>query len=88
MRTEGRERGINACVVNEPADVLDDPHLTARHFLDPQSGLPDRFASIRPGGSGAAAPAVHAGDRPGPLAGVKVLDFAWALVGSITPPRR
>ena len=24
------------------------------------------------------------GSAPGPLAGVRVLDFAWALVGSIT----
>ncbi|KLE34604.1 CaiB/BaiF CoA-transferase family protein [Aurantiacibacter luteus] len=81
---EGRERGINACVVNEPADVLADPHLAARGFLDTPSGLPERFAAIRPGPAAAAAPAVHNGERPGPLSGVKVLDFAWALVGSIT----
>ena len=80
---EGRRRGINACVVNEPADVLADQHLAARGFLDTPSGLPERFAAIRPG-KPAAAPAIHAGDRPGPLSGVKVLDFAWALVGSIT----
>src|SRR5690606_39152087 len=27
IRTEGRRRGINACVVEEPGDVLADPHL-------------------------------------------------------------
>lgn len=80
---EGRRRGINACVVNEPADVLQDQHLAARGFLDTPDGLPTRFAAIRPGPV-TAAPAVHTGDRPGPLSGVKVLDFAWALVGSIT----
>ncbi|GGD44558.1 hypothetical protein GRI62_10550 [Erythrobacter arachoides] len=85
IATEGRERGINACVVNEPADVLADRHLAARGFLDTADGLPERFAAIRPGKRAtAAAPAVHTGERPGPLSGVKVLDFAWALVGSIT----
>jgi len=80
---EGRRRGINACVVNEPADVLADPHLAARGFFDTASGLPERFAVLREGAA-LSAPAVHAGERPGPLAGVRVLDFAWALVGSIT----
>ncbi|MGC1270424.1 MAG: CoA transferase, partial [Croceibacterium sp.] len=83
IASEGRRRGINACVVNEPADVLADQHLAARGFLDTEDGLPARFAAIR-AGEPAAAPAVHTGDRPGPLSGVKVLDFAWALVGSIT----
>jgi len=83
IATEGLRRGINACVLNEPADVLADPHLAARGFLDTPSGLPERFASFREG-SPAAAPAIHPGARPGPLSGLRVLDFAWALVGSIT----
>lgn len=83
IAVEGLRRGINACVANEPADVLADPHLTARGFFDTSSGLPDRFAAIREGAA-IATPAIRTGDRPGPLAGVRVLDFAWALVGSIT----
>jgi crotonobetainyl-CoA:carnitine CoA-transferase CaiB-like acyl-CoA transferase len=83
IATEGRRRGINACVVNDPADVLADGHLAARGFFDTPSGLPERFAAIREGNR-TVAPAVHSGERPGPLSGVKVLDFAWALVGSIT----
>jgi crotonobetainyl-CoA:carnitine CoA-transferase CaiB-like acyl-CoA transferase len=116
MADEGRRRGINACVVNEPADVLADAHLAARGFFDTPSGLPERFAKILPGTgrgttgtvveghpqTGAIPPVPHipgvplhhpadgppprSGEdlRPGPLAGVRVLDFAWALVGSIT----
>ena len=83
IAVEGLRRGINACVANEPVDVLADPHLAARGFFDTPSGLPERFAAIREGAA-IAAPAIHTGDRPGPLAGVRVLDFAWALVGSIT----
>ncbi|HQS68095.1 MULTISPECIES: CoA transferase [unclassified Novosphingobium] len=84
IATEGLRRGINACVANEPADVLADPHLAARGFFDTADGLPDRFASFREGTAQVDAPAIHTGTRPGPLSGVKVLDFAWALVGSIT----
>lgn len=83
IATEGLRRGINACVANEPANVLTDPHLEARGFFDTPTGLPERFATIREGAA-SAVPAIHTGDRPGPLSGVKVLDFAWALVGSIT----
>lgn len=83
IASEGRRRGINACVVNEPTDVLADPHLAARGFFDAPSGLPERFVSFREG-AGVGVPAVHASERPGPLSGVRVLDFAWALVGSIT----
>lgn len=84
IATEGLRRGINACVANEPADVLADPHLASRGFFDTADGLPDRFASFREGAVEVAAPAIFTGTRPGPLSGVKVLDFAWALVGSIT----
>lgn len=84
IATEGLRRGINACVANEPADVLADPHLAARGFFDTPDGLPERFATFREGTAQVSAPAIHTGTRPGPLSGVKVLDFAWALVGSIT----
>jgi crotonobetainyl-CoA:carnitine CoA-transferase CaiB-like acyl-CoA transferase len=88
---EGRRRGINATVVATPADVLGDPHLAARGFWreTAQGGDPGR----EPGRF----VAVTLADRPapardsrqpalprGPLSGVRVLDFSWALVGSIT----
>ena len=83
IATEGLRRGINACVVNEPADVLADPHLAARDFFATADGLPERFAGIVEG-MPAPLPEQRSGNRSGPLAGVRVLDFAWALVGSIT----
>ena len=99
IRSEGRERGINACAVATPEDVLNDPHLTARAFWRQRAGLrdgqrngrsddlrePSRFAAFREGP--APAPTLRSAGiakRPGPLAGLRVLDFAWALVGSIT----
>jgi crotonobetainyl-CoA:carnitine CoA-transferase CaiB-like acyl-CoA transferase len=88
---EGRRRGINATVVAAPADVLEDPHLQARDFWDTSAGekSPKRFVAIQaPSGN---APATRASASTpsismshGPLAGVRVLDFSWALVGSIT----
>lgn len=83
IATEGLRRGINACVVNEPGDVLADPHLIARGFFETPDGLPTRFAGVDDGPA-SARPDEHAGRRGGPLAGLRVLDFAWALVGSIT----
>lgn len=84
IATEGRRRGINACVVAEPADVLQDPHLQARGFWEEEGGLrlPARFVSLDPGPHRQRR--IEAGARPGPLSGVRVLDFSWALVGSIT----
>jgi crotonobetainyl-CoA:carnitine CoA-transferase CaiB-like acyl-CoA transferase len=87
IATEGLRRGINACVANEPSDVLADPHLAARQFFDTPDGLPARFMSVVHGalnGHRSTSSPEGEGRRPGPLAGVRVLDFAWALVGSIT----
>lgn len=112
---EGRRRGINATVVNEPQDLLDDAHLAAREFFVTvpdrappgahSSALraPGRFVRVaEPNNSDHApsgAPSAAAGDvrarrravqeraahdNGGPLAGVRVLDFSWALVGSFT----
>ena len=89
INTEGRRRGINATVVASPADVLADPHLRERNFWSPQGQLPGRFVSIA-GGGGAVQPSNQKTSAPsismsrGPLEGVRVLDFSWALVGSIT----
>jgi crotonobetainyl-CoA:carnitine CoA-transferase CaiB-like acyl-CoA transferase len=87
IRTEGRRRGINACVVEEPADVLADPHLAAREFWTPTNGVkqPSRFARFTAAATDAPLPTSReSGARGGPLAGIRVLDFSWALVGSIS----
>jgi len=85
IATEGRRRGINACVVAEPADVLADPHLQSREFWQHNEGIrrPGRFVRIEPGNRGAPERTISSLDR-GPLSGLRVLDFSWALVGSIT----
>ena len=88
IATEGRRRGINATVVCEPSDVLGDEHLQQRDFWRIHEGvqLPGRFVGMAAGDRGATRPepARTAAGRGGPLAGVRVLDFSWALVGSIT----
>jgi crotonobetainyl-CoA:carnitine CoA-transferase CaiB-like acyl-CoA transferase len=100
MRVEGRRRGINACVVNDPRDVLEDVQLAAREFFDGE-GRPSRIVrvveskerrtSVRQSQRSSEAAEVRiasqraAGQAPGaPLSGLRVLDFSWALVGSIT----
>ncbi len=88
ISTEGRRRGINATVVAEPSDVLADAHLEARDFWvrdDHGKRTPSRFVSITEGSSPAPIRSdVRALERTGPLKGLRVLDFSWALVGSIT----
>lgn len=98
IRTEGRRRGINACVVETPGDVPADPHLLARQFWEARDGVchPSRFVRITPAMKAAGdddrrrePPAQHdafSADvrRGGPLAGIRILDFSWALVGSIS----
>ncbi len=89
---EGQRRGINATVIAEPADVLADTHLAAREFWtisQDRSRVPRRFVSVLSNAglidpASSKAPAASGVSRPGPLAGVRVLDFSWALVGSIT----
>jgi crotonobetainyl-CoA:carnitine CoA-transferase CaiB-like acyl-CoA transferase len=87
VRSEGLRRGINATVLAEPAEVIADPHLEARQFWNETSSVrtPSRFVQMNEG------PDVEVrrderrvSVRPGPLSGVRVLDFSWALVGSIT----
>ncbi len=86
IRTEGRERGINACIIATPEDVLKEPHLEARDFWQESDGVkvPKRFVGITDGPKSEPAAVPVSNERPGPLSGVKVLDFSWALVGSIT----
>lgn len=99
MREEGRRRGINACVVNEPGDVLADAHLAERGFWADVGGVraPKRFVRAADAlgrdleretdvaAEWTVRPQVKAASGIGPaLAGVRVLDFSWALVGSIT----
>jgi len=83
---EGRRRGINATVVCEPGDALADPHLKAREFWVERGHwrLPSRFFRLTDGGVAGPPGAACRTQRPGPLSGVRVLDFSWALVGSIT----
>ncbi len=85
IRVEGRRRGINACIVATPEDVLKEPHLADRGFWTEVDGKrePGRFVSVVDGPAGKP-PMLASGTRSGPLTGVKVLDFSWALVGSIT----
>lgn len=93
---EGRRRGINATVVNEPGDLLEDRHLAAREFFEDRDvggrrmRVPRRFVrDVAPKASTARPPRAQppqADERAnaGPLAGLRVLDFSWALVGGFT----
>jgi crotonobetainyl-CoA:carnitine CoA-transferase CaiB-like acyl-CoA transferase len=86
IASEGRRRGINATVIATPADVRDDAHLAARGFWrDSATGRePGRFVTVTRSTQPALPREPRAFAARGPLAGVRVLDFSWALVGSIT----
>lgn len=89
ISTDGRRRGINATVVAEPSDVLADPHLQAREFWARDAHgkrRPARFVSMTEGSATSSRTKTNATvvERGGPLKGLRVLDFSWALVGSIT----
>jgi crotonobetainyl-CoA:carnitine CoA-transferase CaiB-like acyl-CoA transferase len=83
IATEGRRRGINATVVATPQDALADEHLRAREFWDEQR-RPRRFVRVTWGTTTRSLRPPAPASRPGPLQGIRVLDFSWALVGSIT----
>ncbi len=87
LRSEGRRRGLNACVLATPADVLSDSHLQARAFWarTAEGFQPSWFAAMRAGPDHQRHDRGEPPNGPrGPLAGLQVLDFSWALVGSIT----
>jgi crotonobetainyl-CoA:carnitine CoA-transferase CaiB-like acyl-CoA transferase len=87
IRREGQRRGINATVLADPLEVLADPHLEARQFWDRSHPVhtPAHFVRLIPGPEPQADPQQkRTVARPGPLSGIRVLDFSWALVGSIT----
>jgi crotonobetainyl-CoA:carnitine CoA-transferase CaiB-like acyl-CoA transferase len=88
---EGERRGINAAVLCEPTDVLRDPQLQARDFwqVREHEGLrlkvPGPFlrATLAEPRAVPAEP-TRVAHPSAALAGVKVLDLSWALVGSLT----
>ena len=86
IATEGRKRGINATVICEPLDALRDPHLQARNFWQTKDGisLPGRFFAASEGPPVEPKLAKSPKEDRGPLSGLRILDFSWALVGSIT----
>jgi crotonobetainyl-CoA:carnitine CoA-transferase CaiB-like acyl-CoA transferase len=65
---------------------LGDPHLKARQFWAHEGDVrvPSRFFEATQGMGPGEVAATNITQRPGPLAGIRVLDFSWALVGSIT----
>lgn len=92
IASDGRRRGINATPANEPADVVKDEHLRAREFFEPMRSAgcsalaPRRFVRVvePPAANAVPRPSARRAEGRGPLAGIRVLDFSWALVGSFT----
>jgi crotonobetainyl-CoA:carnitine CoA-transferase CaiB-like acyl-CoA transferase len=91
LEHEGQQRGINAAVLYEPADVLSDPQLRARDFwlASEREGkslqVPGHFLRAQLTAPRDVHPVPRRVAHPSAaLAGVKVLDLSWALVGSLS----
>jgi crotonobetainyl-CoA:carnitine CoA-transferase CaiB-like acyl-CoA transferase len=91
LDSEGQRRGINAAVLCEPADVLADPQLRARGFwlASERDGkslqMPGHFLRAQLTAPREVHPLPRRVAHPSAaLAGVKVLDLSWALVGSLS----
>lgn len=91
LLSEGQLRGINAAVLFDPADVLEDPQLQARGFWRKATlngrelRAPGPFLKSTLPSARVKAPEPKRVAHPSAaLAGVKVLDLSWALVGSLT----
>jgi len=89
--TEGQRRGINAAVLCEPADVLNDAQLRARGFWRSRElegrtlQVPGHFLRAQLTAPREVHPSPRRVTHPSAaLAGVKVLDLSWALVGSLS----
>jgi crotonobetainyl-CoA:carnitine CoA-transferase CaiB-like acyl-CoA transferase/benzoyl-CoA reductase/2-hydroxyglutaryl-CoA dehydratase subunit BcrC/BadD/HgdB len=112
--SEGRRRGINAAVANEPGDLLNDAQLLAREYFaattwpgdSREVRIPRYFLRtgaetkqiaplpLHPGVDNEVAKSISTvspaslhnihNEYTLPLAGIKVLDFSWALVGALT----
>lgn len=92
---EGQRRRIAITPVNEGRDVLLDPHLRARAFLDP-AGMPgapyrrsatpwQRARTEHATGQGGASRATFLPPRgPLPLSGLRVVDLTWVGAGPFT----
>jgi crotonobetainyl-CoA:carnitine CoA-transferase CaiB-like acyl-CoA transferase len=75
---------INAAVLFEPEDVLADPQLHARGFWKGPA-RPAHFVKVQLAAAAPEPPEPGRVAHPSAaLAGVKVLDLSWALVGSLT----
>ncbi len=78
---EGRARGLTATSLRAPHEVAAHPQLLARKFFGPDA-TPRYF--VRDGASAVPATVqsgIRAAQDDRPLAGLKVLDFSWAIVG-------
>jgi crotonobetainyl-CoA:carnitine CoA-transferase CaiB-like acyl-CoA transferase len=91
LARQGERRGINAAVLHDPSDVLSDPQLRARDFwhtiehAGKSLQVPGHYLHAQLTAAREFHPAPRRVAHPSAaLAGVKVLDLSWALVGSLS----